>query len=196
MGVDMAQLQRLIEAFEQSDWDEVHLRGEDFEIRLSTKADDDAPSVAAAAPGAAPATGATPAAAATADAPDNGGAPGPAEGATASAPADTPARAPAAAGAQDGAAEPAPASSPAAVAEGEPVLSPSVGIFWRAPSPTSPPFVEVGDAITPESTLCIVEVMKLMTQVGAGRSGRVVDILVANGEPVQKDQPLFLVAPE
>jgi acetyl-CoA carboxylase biotin carboxyl carrier protein len=161
MGVDIADLQRLIDAFEQSDWEEVHLRGENFEIRLSTKADG-APALAA--PSAAKGH--------AGDAP-----PTPtANGHAAEAPA------------------PSPAATSTAVAEGTPVRSPSAGIFWRAPSPTSPPFVEVGDDVTPESTLCIVEVMKLMTHVGAATTGRVAEILVANGEAVQKDQPLFLLA--
>jgi acetyl-CoA carboxylase biotin carboxyl carrier protein len=157
MSVDIAYLRKLIEAFEQSDWDEIHLRGEDFEIRLSTSPD-----------------GALPAAPATA---------------AAAAPAAPPAPQ------AEGQSEPTPAANGAAPrAEGEPVLSPSVGIFWRAPSPTSPPFVEVGDEVGADSTVCIVEVMKLMTQVAAGVPGRVVEILVANGEPVEKGQALFTVA--
>ncbi|HEX4110207.1 MAG TPA: acetyl-CoA carboxylase biotin carboxyl carrier protein [Solirubrobacteraceae bacterium] len=164
MTVDIAYLRKLIEAFEQSDWDEIHLRGEDFEIRLSTSADEPA---AASAPAGAAAPAATPVA--TPAPAGNGSAP---------------------------AAQAAPVNAPAATgAAGEPVVSPSVGIFWRAPSPTSPPFVDVGDEVTEESTLCIVEVMKLMTQVGAGMSGRVVDILVANGESVEKGQPLFTIQP-
>jgi oxaloacetate decarboxylase alpha subunit len=75
------------------------------------------------------------------------------------------------------------------------VESPMVGTFFRAPEPGAPPFVEVGRHVEPDDIVCIVEVMKLMTQVGAGMSGTIVDILVANGEPVEKGQPLFTIQP-
>lgn len=188
MTVDIARLSKLIEAFETSDWDEIHLKGDDFEIRLSTSADGP-PAAAPFAPvAAAPAT----------PPPVEISAPAPAAGVSgngAGAAVPAPAADPAPAAVATPAAAPAAGAAAATGAAGETVVSPSVGIFWRAPSPTSPPFVEVGDEVTADSTLCILEVMKLMTQVGPGMTGRVVDILVSNGEPVEKGQPLFTVQP-
>ena len=79
--------------------------------------------------------------------------------------------------------------------EGAAVVSPSVGIFWRAPSPTSAPFVEVGSAVDAEDTVGIVEVMKLMQQVLAGVSGVVTAIEVENGGTVEYGQLLVYVKP-
>ena len=92
---------------------------------------------------------------------------------------------------------PAPApSSPGPPAEmnGTPVVSPSVGLFWRAPSPDSPPFVEVGSRVGPDDTIGIVEVMKLMTPVPAGRAGTVSAVLADNGAMVEHGQALVLIA--
>jgi acetyl-CoA carboxylase biotin carboxyl carrier protein len=66
-----------------------------------------------------------------------------------------------------------------------------VGTFYRAPSPTSPPFVNVGDVIKEGQTLCIIEAMKLMNEVKAERTGKIAKILVENGHPVEFDQVLF-----
>jgi acetyl-CoA carboxylase biotin carboxyl carrier protein len=95
---------------------------------------------------------------------------------------------------------PAPAAAPppgddgAPPADGTPVVSPSVGLFWRAPSPDSPPFVEVGSVVGPEDTVGIVEVMKLMTPVPAGRAGTVSAVLADNGAMVEHGQALVLIA--
>lgn len=93
----------------------------------------------------------------------------------------------------------APAGQPAAVepapATGTPVGAPSVGIFWRAPSPTEPPFVEVGARVAAGDTIGIVEVMKLMQQVPAGVAGVVSAIPVANGETVEYGQALVYIDP-
>ena len=70
----------------------------------------------------------------------------------------------------------------------------SVGLFWRAPSPDSPPFVEVGSRVGAEDTIGIVEVMKLMTPVAAGRAGIVSAVLVDNGAMVEHGQSLVLIA--
>jgi acetyl-CoA carboxylase biotin carboxyl carrier protein len=75
------------------------------------------------------------------------------------------------------------------------VTSPSVGIFWLAPSPVSPPFVEVGSSVDAEDTIGIVEVMKLMQQVSAGVSGTVTGVVVGNGETVAYGQPLVYIDP-
>jgi acetyl-CoA carboxylase biotin carboxyl carrier protein len=100
------------------------------------------------------------------------------------------------------AAEPAPAEAPRKAAEPETpsnlktVLSPMVGTFYRSPSPDAPPFVNVGDRIKDDSTLCIVEAMKLMNEIKAEMRGKIVKILVENAHPVEYNQPLFLVEPE
>jgi acetyl-CoA carboxylase biotin carboxyl carrier protein len=74
------------------------------------------------------------------------------------------------------------------------VTSPFVGNFYRAPSPDAAPFVEVGAAVKPGQTLCIVEAMKLMNEIEADCAGTVQDILVDNGKPVEYGQPLFRIA--
>jgi acetyl-CoA carboxylase biotin carboxyl carrier protein len=66
-----------------------------------------------------------------------------------------------------------------------------VGTFYSAPSPESPSFVSVGQTITPDTVICIIEAMKVMNEVKAEVSGVVVEILAENGKPVQYGQPLF-----
>lgn len=102
------------------------------------------------------------------------------------------AAAPAPAAAQ--AAAPA-ASAPAddAEPEGHLIRSPMVGTFYRAPSPTSKAFVEEGHAVSTGDTLCIIEAMKILNQIECDTSGKVVKILVENGQPVEYDQPLFVI---
>jgi acetyl-CoA carboxylase biotin carboxyl carrier protein len=115
--------------------------------------------------------------------------------------------APAMAPAQYAAPAPVPVAAPAPVAapvaEGAPapavsddhaVKSPMVGTFYRAPSPTSPNFVEVGQKVNAGDTICIVEAMKMMNQIEADKSGTVTAILIENGEPVEFDQPLVTIA--
>jgi len=76
------------------------------------------------------------------------------------------------------------------------ITSPMVGTFYRAPAPDAPPFVEVGDRVKEDTTLCIIEAMKLMNEIKAEMRGKVVKILVENGMPVEYNQPLFLIEPE
>jgi acetyl-CoA carboxylase biotin carboxyl carrier protein len=71
-----------------------------------------------------------------------------------------------------------------------------VGTFYRASSPETPPFVNVGDSIKPGQVICIVEAMKLMNELKSEVSGKVVKVVASNGNPVQYGQPLFLVEPE
>jgi acetyl-CoA carboxylase biotin carboxyl carrier protein len=73
------------------------------------------------------------------------------------------------------------------------VTSPMVGTFYRAPSPTSPPFVDIGDTVKKGQTLCIVEAMKLMNEIESDVNGIVVDVLVENGKPVEFGQKLFAI---
>jgi acetyl-CoA carboxylase biotin carboxyl carrier protein len=75
------------------------------------------------------------------------------------------------------------------------ITSPLVGTFFRAPSPDDPPFIEVGQVVQPGQVLCIVEAMKLMNQIKSEVAGRLVEILVKNGQAVEFDQPLFRVDP-
>ena len=87
-----------------------------------------------------------------------------------------------------------PAAAPANQGpDGHKVKSPMVGTFYRASSPESKPFVEVGQSVKAGDTLCIVEAMKMMNQIEADKSGTVVAILVDNAEPVEFDQPLFVI---
>ncbi len=73
------------------------------------------------------------------------------------------------------------------------VTSPIVGTFYRAPSPTSPPYVEVGDKVEKGQVLCIVEAMKLMNEIESDVSGIVKEIFVENGQPVEWGQKLFSI---
>jgi len=86
---------------------------------------------------------------------------------------------------------------PAAAAESKfhEVKSPIVGTFYRAPSPDASPFVEVGQIVQPKTILCIIEAMKLMNEIESDAGGRIVKILVENGQPVEYNQTLFLVEP-
>jgi acetyl-CoA carboxylase biotin carboxyl carrier protein len=93
------------------------------------------------------------------------------------------------------------APAPAAVAASAPppasnhheIRSPIVGTFYRAPAPDAAPFVEIGTAVRPGSVLCIVEAMKLMNEIESDIEGKVAKILVENGQPIEYDQPLFLI---
>lgn len=76
------------------------------------------------------------------------------------------------------------------------VKAPMVGTFYRAPEPGAAPFVEVGAAVTKESVVCILEVMKLMNSLTAGIDGVVEQILVADGQTVEYGQPLVLIKPK
>lgn len=79
---------------------------------------------------------------------------------------------------------------------GTAIESPSVGLFWRAPSPGAPPFVEVGQKVAAGETVAIVEVMKLMNHVASPVDGVVSAILVENGAAVEFGQPIVIVGPE
>jgi acetyl-CoA carboxylase biotin carboxyl carrier protein len=164
-----AQLVALLDAFERSDWQEMTLEIGGDRIAVSRReqglAVDAAPN--------------RPAAARPSE-------PRPAE----PAPVERPAAAPVAV-------RSAPQARPAAVEvappKGAAVRSPSVGIFWRAPAPTEPPFVEVGSRVEADDTIGIVEVMKLMQQVPAGIAGVVTAVVVSNAETVEHNQPLVFI---
>jgi acetyl-CoA carboxylase biotin carboxyl carrier protein len=91
------------------------------------------------------------------------------------------------------AAEPEADAEPADDGEHVVITSPFVGTFYRSPSPDAPPFVEVGSDVREGQTLCIVEAMKLMNEIEAEVTGKVVEIFGENGKPVEFEQPLFKV---
>ncbi|CAM3687387.1 acetyl-CoA carboxylase biotin carboxyl carrier protein [Pseudomonas chengduensis] len=105
------------------------------------------------------------------------------------APAPAPVAAPVAAAAPS--AEAAPAAAPKL--NGTVARSPMVGTFYRAASPTSGNFVEIGQTVKKGDILCIVEAMKMMNHIEAEASGVIESILVENGQPVEYDQPLFTI---
>ncbi|MBN1823639.1 MAG: acetyl-CoA carboxylase biotin carboxyl carrier protein [Endomicrobiales bacterium] len=76
---------------------------------------------------------------------------------------------------------------------GETVKSPITGVFYRSPSPSSPPFVKEGDVVDAGRTLCIIEAMKVMNEIKAETRCRIAKILVENGKPVNAEQDLFLI---
>jgi acetyl-CoA carboxylase biotin carboxyl carrier protein len=86
------------------------------------------------------------------------------------------------------------AEAPAAAPAGRPFLSPMVGTFYRASSPEAEAFVSVGSEVKDETVLCIIEAMKVMNEIKAETTGRILEVLVENGEPVEFGQPLFLLA--
>jgi acetyl-CoA carboxylase biotin carboxyl carrier protein len=94
-------------------------------------------------------------------------------------------------------AAPAPAAPTAAAIDAAPtghvVKSPRVGTFYRAASPGSAPFVDVGATVKEGDTLCIIEAMKLLNEIDADASGVIQQILVENGQPVEFGQPLFII---
>lgn len=91
----------------------------------------------------------------------------------------------------------APAAAPSAPVESTETLirSPMVGTFYGSPSPEAPPFVSVGDFVKPDTTVCLVEAMKVFNEIKAEVSGRITKVLVKNAQAVEYDQPLFAVAP-
>jgi oxaloacetate decarboxylase alpha subunit len=75
------------------------------------------------------------------------------------------------------------------------IKSPMVGTFYRAPSPEAPPYVNMGDIISPGQVVCIIEAMKLMNEIKSEVKGKIIDIQVDNAEPVEFGQVLFIVEP-
>lgn len=90
------------------------------------------------------------------------------------------------------------AAAPAAVADNSnyvTIKSPMIGTFYRSPGPDKPAFVNVGDEITAGKVICIVEAMKLFNEIESEVSGKIVKVLVDDAQPIEYDQPLFLVDP-
>lgn len=92
----------------------------------------------------------------------------------------------------------APAAAPApeapAAETGFVARSPMVGTFYRAPNPESPNFVSIGDTVKVGQTLCIIEAMKLLNEIESEKAGVIKEILCENGQGVEFDQPLFIIA--
>ena len=93
---------------------------------------------------------------------------------------------------------PAPVAGGKAAEDGRRVVvkSPMVGTFYRSPAPDAPPFVEVGQDLQVGQVVCIIEAMKLMNEIKSEVAGRVVEVLVENGSPVEYGQPLFSLEPQ
>lgn len=160
-----ADIENLIELFNRSDWDEMHLKTDTLEIFLSNDPQARRPGQQVAAP---VAVAAAPAA-------------------VAASPAASPvaAAAPAAKGAHE-------VVVPAGMVA---VRAPNLGTFYRSPKPGAPAYVEVGQTITADTEVCLIEVMKLFTPVKAGVAGTVREICVADGTMVEYEQVLVIVEP-
>ena len=87
-------------------------------------------------------------------------------------------------------------TEPSDISVGVELNSPMVGTFYRALSPETPPFVSEGDHVSQGQTLCIIEAMKIMNEIEAEQTGTINKILVENEQPVEYDQPLFLIVPD
>lgn len=156
----------LISTFDKSDWDELHVTGDRFQLHLSKKVPLPRDRY-----GAAPMASLSSQSAETLVAPVRGE----------SAPPVAVAYAP----------PQAPEVSESHVA----VRAPSLGTFYQAPKPGAAPYVQVGQRVDAETELCVIEVMKLFTTVRAGVSGVVHKVLVTDAQMVEFDQPLFLIEP-
>jgi acetyl-CoA carboxylase biotin carboxyl carrier protein len=166
MEIGQEALKALLEAFDKSDWQEMTLTVGTDRLHLSRRTEVD---------GAAPPVPVEPAHPAPHVPPVAAAAP--------SAPAPSP----------DEQLAPANVAVATDLPDGTVVASPSVGLFWRSPSPGAPPFVESGQAVAQGDTLAIVEVMKLMNHVVAPHDGVVVAIVPENGQPVEHGQPLVVI---
>ena len=87
------------------------------------------------------------------------------------------------------------AAPPAPVTNETEIKSPMIGTFYRAPSPESAPYVEVGTEVNPETVVCIIEAMKVMNEIKAEAKGVITQVMVENAKPVEFGQPLFKVRP-
>lgn len=90
-------------------------------------------------------------------------------------------------------AAPAPAAADASAIY---IKSPMVGTFYSRPKPTAAPYVKIGDMVSPDTVVCVVEAMKTFNELPAGVSGRIVEILVKEEQPVDVNKPLFKLAPQ
>jgi acetyl-CoA carboxylase biotin carboxyl carrier protein len=84
-------------------------------------------------------------------------------------------------------------ATPASSTQGHQLKSPMVGTFYRAASPDKPPFADVGQRVVTGDVLCIIEAMKMMNQIESDKTGTIVSVLAENGQPIEFDQPLFVI---
>lgn len=103
--------------------------------------------------------------------------------------------APAAAAPAPAAAPPAPPAAPSEDDGLIPIESPMVGTFYAKASPEKPSFVSVGDSVGEDTTVCLIEAMKIFNEIKAGQSGTVAKVLIENGDAVEFGQPMFLIKP-
>jgi acetyl-CoA carboxylase biotin carboxyl carrier protein len=167
MGLTAADLYALLDAFEASTWQEMTVEVGEDRLHVSRRTGPAPIRTPAPTPAAAPAAGTTGTAQATEPTTTTHAPPDGSNGAVTS-----------------------------AAATGVPVTAPSVGVFWRSPSPGAPPFIDVGSPVSPDDTVGILEIMKLMKPIAAGVAGTVTAVLVENGAPVEFGQALLLVEPE
>ena len=160
------EIQELINFLSESGLEEVNIETDDFKVSIKRSAEQH---VIASAPAVAAAPAPMPQAA----------------------PAPAPQAAPAPVPASDGGGS-APAASSGNLLE---IKSPMIGTFYRSANPESPAFVEVGSSVSAGDPVCIIEAMKLFNEIESEVSGKIVKVLVDNAQPVEYDQPLFLVEP-
>lgn len=87
------------------------------------------------------------------------------------------------------------APAPPAASKDEVIESPMVGTYYASSAPDAPPFVSVGSVVRPDTTVCVIEAMKVFTDIPAGQSGTITEVLVKNGQSVEFGQPLFRIRP-
>lgn len=163
MAVSKEDVRNLLRIFEQSDWEEMRVEVEGLKLTVSKSGK--------------PLSGAH--------------APAPAPMAAAPAPAPSGASVAAAVPGQSGVAA---AAAPLTLGPGQMAIkAPNLGVFWRQPKPGAPAYVQEGQDIDVDTTVCLIEVMKLFTPVKAGMKGRIVRCLVQDGQMVEHDTPLFVV---
>ena len=160
MSIKPQDVDALLELFESSEWNEMQLKIQDFELFLSTDPNSRSPGAGLAAQGVA----ALDAAAAPAAVGGNAG---------------------------GGTTMPSVQTQPHWVA----VTAPNLGTFYRAPKPGSPPFIEIGQAVDPETEICLIEVMKLFTTLKAGVKGIVKQVCVQDAAMVEFGETLFYIEP-
>jgi acetyl-CoA carboxylase biotin carboxyl carrier protein len=199
VAFDREGLDRVIRAFDDGDWDEIHLSADGIELHLSVGAHAGhepypADSASRAAAGEVTAVAATEWTTRAAADPGTVGEGTVDEGTVDEGTVDEGTGDP---GSADPVADPAAAVVPAAdgQAGAVAVAAPCPGFFWRSPRPGAPPYAEVGDDVEAGATLCIIEVMKLMNHVTAQCAGTVTEVIARNGTQVERGQPLFWLVP-
>jgi acetyl-CoA carboxylase biotin carboxyl carrier protein len=167
MNIQPQDIDALIELFEASDWDELHLKIQDFELFLSTDPKSRAPGTAAP-PTVAPAPAAV---------------------------APTPSATVPTTASESGAGIPRGEPQRAVPANWVAVTAPNLGTFYRAPKPGAPSFVEIGQSVEPDTEICLIEVMKLFTTLKSGVKGIVRQICVEDAAMVEFGDTLFYIEP-